>query len=162
MFKSEIRDRYRKERQKLSKTQVDLASLEVSEKCIAFLKDRKSITCVAGYQSFDQEIDLSVCWAWCKTAGIPVFLIPKTTIGLSKSQVDAIDIWFVPGIVFSKTYHRLGFGKGVYDRLLSKSAGYKIGIGYQFKGVPEWPKDPWDIPMDHLILGGIPFFDLKS
>ena len=159
MSKSEIRDRYRKERQKLSKTQVDLASVEVSKRCIAFLKNRKNIKAVAGYQAFDQEIDLSFCFEWCKTEGISVFLIPKTIDPLSEKVQNNIDIWFVPGVVFSKTHHRLGFGKGIYDQLLSKTTGYKIGIGYQFKGVPEWQSDPWDIPMDHLILGEVPFFD---
>ena len=63
-----------------------------------------------------------------------------------------IDFVAVPGLAFDKNGHRLGRGKGYYDRLLSQlTNAYKAGICYPFQVVDEVPVEPTDITMDGII-----------
>ena len=73
---------------------------------------------------------------------------PKETISV---PIDAIDVALIPGIAFSKTGDRLGFGKGYYDRFLEKFKGVKIGIGYDFQICDTIPVSEHDIKMDMII-----------
>jgi 5-formyltetrahydrofolate cyclo-ligase len=75
-----------------------------------------------------------------------------------------IDCILVPGLGFDQIRHRIGYGKGHYDRLLSRGPKSKflaecginaktIGIGFKeqlFDGV--FPSDPHDIPLDRIAL----------
>jgi len=46
---------------------------------------------------------------------------------------------------------RLGYGKGVYDRLLSKSNALKIGLSYDFQVLEKLPKEKHDLEIDILV-----------
>lgn len=62
---------------------------------------------------------------------------------------DAIDVAIVPGMAFDRVGHRLGRGKGYYDRFLSMHPQtYKIGICYPFQLLDNVPADAHDIVMD--------------
>lgn len=61
------------------------------------------------------------------------------------------DLIVVPGLAFSRDGHRLGFGKGYYDRFLEKSNGYKIGLCYSFQLFDEIPFDSFDVSMDAIV-----------
>ena len=63
-----------------------------------------------------------------------------------------IDFVAVPGMAFDKNGHRLGRGKGYYDRLLPKlTNAYKAGICFPYQVVDEVPVEPTDITMDGII-----------
>lgn len=53
-------------------------------------------------------------------------------------ESGAIDMVLVPGIVFDRTGHRVGYGKGFYDRFLKRCRPdcMKIGLGF-FEPVDE-------------------------
>jgi len=57
----------------------------------------------------------------------------------------------VPGVLFDKVGYRIGYGKGYYDRLLTKLGGIKVGVCYQFQVVEELPRDSWDKPVDLVV-----------
>ncbi|MFC1616648.1 5-formyltetrahydrofolate cyclo-ligase [Candidatus Margulisiibacteriota bacterium] len=77
----------------------------------------------------------------------------KTNPGINLDTAkEIIDIWLVPGIVFDKRNHRIGFGKGYFDRFLNQAKGYKIGIGYSWQCIAKMPADKKDVQMDELIL----------
>lgn len=62
----------------------------------------------------------------------------------------------VPGMAFDTVGHRLGRGKGYYDRLfasLPSANVYKIGICYDFQLLEEVPAETHDIVMDEVISG---------
>lgn len=58
----------------------------------------------------------------------------------------------VPGVAFDTAGHRLGRGRGYYDRFLASHPElYKIGVCFDFQKVPEVPSDEYDIPVDEVI-----------
>lgn len=68
----------------------------------------------------------------------------------------SIDLMILPGVAFDYAGHRMGRGKGYYDRFLSLSAirpVYKIGVCFDFQLLPQIPVDAWDVPMDEVIAG---------
>lgn len=70
---------------------------------------------------------------------------------LEKIPPQAIDLILVPGVVFGKDGHRIGYGKGFYDRLLKKTRGLKIGIAYHFQIVKNISGELHDVPMDIIV-----------
>ena len=61
-------------------------------------------------------------------------------------------IILVPGLAFDGMGHRLGRGKGYYDRFLAAHPYiYKFGVCFDFQKVPEVPIDEYDIPVDEVI-----------
>ena len=68
------------------------------------------------------------------------------------TDYDQIDFVAVPGMAFDKNGHRLGRGKGFYDRLLPQlTNAYKAGICFPHQIVDEVPVEPTDITMDGII-----------
>ena len=66
----------------------------------------------------------------------------------SRKQMIAL----VPGVAFDAAGHRLGRGKGYYDRFLAAHPYiYKIGVCFDFQKVPEVPADEHDVPVDEVI-----------
>ncbi|HLG25281.1 MAG TPA: 5-formyltetrahydrofolate cyclo-ligase [Candidatus Gracilibacteria bacterium] len=70
---------------------------------------------------------------------------------LQKVKPEEIDLAFIPGIAFSKDGHRVGYGKGFYDRLMKKLTCPKIGIAYEFQIVNNIPGEKHDVPVDMII-----------
>jgi 5-formyltetrahydrofolate cyclo-ligase len=64
---------------------------------------------------------------------------------------EDVDVAIVPGVAFDKKGHRLGRGKGFYDRFLSGTNAYKIGIAFRCQLVNDMPVDAWDIIMDEVL-----------
>lgn len=72
----------------------------------------------------------------------------------SATQQEAflIDVAVVPGMAFDAQGHRLGRGKGYYDRFLRRHPHiYKIGVGLGFQMVDAVPHDAFDVGMDEVI-----------
>ena len=62
------------------------------------------------------------------------------------------DLIVVPGMAFDPDGHRLGRGKGYYDRFLAQHPNvYTIGICFNFQLLPEVPSEPHDRIMDEVI-----------
>ena len=63
-----------------------------------------------------------------------------------------LSIVVVPGMAFDKQGHRLGRGKGYYDRFLSRVPNiYKLGVCFPFQMVESVPSEETDILMDEII-----------
>ncbi len=75
---------------------------------------------------------------------------PTGPIFASESYGD-IQLAIIPGMAFDKAGHRLGRGKGYYDRLLPKLTKTKfVGISFSFQLLDEVPTDAHDIPVDEV------------
>ena len=69
-----------------------------------------------------------------------------------KPYDGALDLIVVPGMAFDPNGHRLGRGKGYYDRFLTKYPDVKtIGICFDFQFLPEIPTEPHDKIIDEVI-----------
>jgi len=68
------------------------------------------------------------------------------------TDYEAIDVAIVPGMAFDAEGHRLGRGKGYYDRFLSRVPYlYKIGLCFSWQTVDRVPCDEHDMVMDEVI-----------
>ena len=72
---------------------------------------------------------------------------------ISPVDPEEIDLVIVPGVVFDKSFNRIGFGKGYYDRILSKlkPSAKKVAIAHDFQVLQSIPTEDHDIKMDMII-----------
>lgn len=68
------------------------------------------------------------------------------------TDYEAIDVAIVPGMAFDAEGHRLGRGKGYYDRFFARVPYiYKIGLCFSWQIVDHVPYGEHDILMDKVI-----------
>lgn len=74
---------------------------------------------------------------------------PRTS---KKIEINEFNGVLVPGLAFDRQGHRLGYGKGFYDKSLSAFKGLKVGIGFSVQIVAETlPSDTNDVLMDLCV-----------
>jgi 5-formyltetrahydrofolate cyclo-ligase len=61
------------------------------------------------------------------------------------------DLVIVPLLAFDRRGHRLGYGKGYYDRLLAASPVTTIGVGFAAQEIDALPAKAHDIALDWVI-----------
>ena len=71
--------------------------------------------------------------------------------GAEELSISSIDLMFVPLSAFDEDHNRTGYGRGDYDSVLLPSMR-KIGIAYPEQKVDHIDADPWDIPLDRILL----------
>lgn len=70
------------------------------------------------------------------------------------SGIPSIDVALIPGVAFDAEGHRLGRGRGYYDRFLRTMGTVpfvRIGLCFDFQKVESVPSDTHDIPVDLVI-----------
>ena len=67
------------------------------------------------------------------------------------TNLDSIHLAIIPGIAFDRDGHRLGRGRGYYDRLLPHLSAWKVGICYPFQLIDLVPSESHDVVMDEVI-----------
>jgi 5-formyltetrahydrofolate cyclo-ligase len=174
--KSEIREEITEKRLLLSNFDIIHKSDRVSENAIhlAFLRRAKI---VAAYLPIKNEVQtrkiIGWLWRFGKKVCVPVIKksgmkfaelaigskLVKNKFGIlepvKKKFVDhkKIDAFLVPGVAFSLDGHRIGSGKGFYDRFFAtpKLKGKKIGLAFNFQIVDDIETEPHDIKMDFIV-----------
>ena len=82
---------------------------------------------------------------------------PSSFLFPPSSKTSSIDVALIPGIAFDALGHRLGRGRGYYDRFLRTMGTVPsvrprlLGLCFDFQKVPSVPVDPTDIPVDQVI-----------
>lgn len=68
-------------------------------------------------------------------------------------DLDAVDLIFVPGIVWDRDGYRLGWGRGYFDRVLTKLPPHvrSAGLAFNMQLVSRVPRDQFDVPVDMVI-----------
>ncbi len=74
----------------------------------------------------------------------------KEPIGEAFNKYEKIDLSIIPGVSFDNKGHRLGRGKGYYDKLLPLINSKKIGICFEFQVSTNIPVDDFDFKMDEV------------
>jgi 5-formyltetrahydrofolate cyclo-ligase len=80
------------------------------------------------------------------TWGIPC---PRQIVAI---EAGLWDLTIVPLLAFDRSGHRLGYGKGFYDRLLVACSSLpSIGFAFAIQEADALPHDSHDIPLDWII-----------
>ncbi len=128
------------------------------------------------YNALPDEVDLPVllraAWQEGKRVLLPVVkgddivvrLVDEATpyqcgaygiqepLGDDFTDYGRIDLIVVPGVAFDAEKHRLGRGKGYYDRFLPLVPdAYKLGVCFPFQFVDAVPVGQYDQRMDDVI-----------
>lgn len=64
---------------------------------------------------------------------------------------DLVSLYLLPGVAFDRNGRRLGYGKGYYDKLLSRSPAPKFGVSFDEQIVSSVPITETDILVDGII-----------
>ncbi|GMV91572.1 MAG: 5-formyltetrahydrofolate cyclo-ligase [Candidatus Hydrogenedentota bacterium] len=94
---------------------------------------------------------------WRRISGIDQFSgsrfgIPeprKECPEIKRIPTDAVIL--VPGILYSPTGYRIGYGGGYFDRFLRDFVGTSIGVAFHMQVKNNLPVAPHDVPVDRLI-----------
>ncbi len=80
-------------------------------------------------------------------------LEPDPSVSVQIEAPDA-DLILLPGVAFDLQGRRLGYGKGCYDRFLTRTDGLRpvtAALAWSFQIVGRIPAEKHDIPCDYLI-----------
>lgn len=64
---------------------------------------------------------------------------------------ENFEIIFVPGVAFDLEKGRIGYGGGFYDKILSKTKAFKIGVAFSFQIFERLPLEKYDQRVDIII-----------
>lgn len=67
------------------------------------------------------------------------------------ADLKRLDLILVPGVAFDWQGHRLGRGKGFYDRLLAEVSGKTCGVGFDQQVVATLPVEPHDVRLNCIL-----------
>lgn len=79
------------------------------------------------------------------------FGIREPAEGSVKILLNRLDLILVPGIAFDLNGHRLGRGKGHYDRLLAVAHGLTCGVAFDQQMVSRIPVEPHDVRLSCIL-----------
>lgn len=170
MTKTELRHFYKKKREAVS-SELPRISAEISTHLHAYIRETQP-QCIAGYLAAQTEPSLDVFLEQCLAEGIRI-VVPLATAegycladwqpghesvgpyGIREPQGHLVsvasDLWLVPGLAFDRSGARLGYGKGIYDRLLVDSSGTRMGVCPSCCVAEGLVADVWDVPMHGVV-----------
>ena len=178
MDKKSLRKKYKEERKKLTMEEIDDLSLKIANLSLqlpiwdktyfhVFLpiqdqkevntefllhilqgKDKSIVISKANFETFELKHYLLQENTALK---LSKYGIPEPTSGI-ELEPSILDIIFVPLLAFDKLGHRIGYGKGFYDRFLAKCRPEAIKIGLSFfEAEDEITHESMDFPLDYCI-----------
>lgn len=174
MRKSELRQLVRQRKRQFSQQQLAELSLPV----LARLRPLLSVaSTVLLYYSLPDEVDTHAFLDELRSAG-KIVLLPRVVdegtmvlhrytsradlsegafgimepVGEPFTDYAAIDVAVIPGMAFDADGHRMGRGRGYYDRFLSSvPCIYKIGVCFDFQKVEAVPVEATDVSVDVVV-----------
>lgn len=177
MRKSELRQLIRERKRPFTRQQLEEWSLAIQERLMHHPRIVNAQTILLYHALPDEVSTLSLLNTWQnKTLLLPRVIdneqmevrrytrpedLQQGAFGIMEpcgelfTDYAAIDVAIIPGMAFDAKGHRLGRGKGYYDRFLSLApAIYKIGICFPFQLVDNVPVNENDVWMDEVIGEG--------
>lgn len=76
---------------------------------------------------------------------------PKQHCEIIKAENAQNSVLIVPALCFNPDGYRLGYGKGYYDRFISRYKGYTVGVCYSEFMTDDIPVDEYDRCVDIVI-----------
>lgn len=176
--KSTLRIKYKKQREKLSESEVEEMSLQIANQALKLpiwdktnyhiflsITSKKEVNTeyiLHILQGKDKSIVVSK--ADFSTGEMKHFLLQENTVlkntiygipepvsGIEISP-EIIEVVFVPLLAYGQNGHRIGYGKGFYDRFLEKCKSNTIFVGLSFyQPESEISFEENDVPLDFCI-----------
>ena len=158
MTKSELRKTYKTLREALTEVQIDEYSLaianrllqidiwnhsfyhlfltieehhEINTEFVLNILSGKDKNCVVSKSDFDSGLMTHYLLTDSTALKKNKYNIPEPIDGIAIDS-NTIDVVFVPLLAFDKKGHRVGYGKGFYDRFLASCKPKTIKIGLSF------------------------------
>jgi 5-formyltetrahydrofolate cyclo-ligase len=177
MPKRALRTQMLARRRSLSAADRDVASSVIQERLLTRPEFSRARV-VALYAPLHNEVATDGLFRAARLAGTTVLYPAVVGDGLEFRQVDeaeqlrpgaygipepgpdcpawdpgGAELVVVPGIAFDLAGHRVGYGKGYYDKALHRleGQGRLVGLCYDFQLVAELPGEPHDVQMDLVI-----------
>ncbi len=178
MNKTEIRKKYKKLRQNLNEEDIEALSLEIANRSLELSiweanyyhlylpisgkkevnteyllhilqgKDKSVVISRSNFQTLEMEHFLLQENTKIK---VSEFGIPQPENGV---QIDPemLDVIFVPLLAFNLLGHRVGYGKGFYDRFLYRCRPESVKVGLSlFEAEENFIHENMDFPLDYCI-----------
>jgi len=74
------------------------------------------------------------------------------TPGKSKPCYGPFDIAITPGLGFTLSGHRMGFGRGYYDKWFAQNkVSHKIALAFEAQLIENIPVEETDVPMEKIV-----------
>ena len=151
MRKDELRLYILQQKRQFSPAQLEELSLPVLERLRPLLREAKVIL---AYYALPDEVDtrrlLDELVAEGKTVLLPKVL-DDTSMELRRYTGPQDLSEGAYQIAFDAQGHRLGRGKGYYDRFLTAFTGRTIGVCFDFQKVAEVPVDAHDVAVNRVV-----------
>ena len=77
--------------------------------------------------------------------------IDEPSLNAAPAAIEDIALVLVPGLAFDAVGNRLGYGRGYYDKLLSKTVATRVAMAFSCQIVKRVPTDAHDVVMHTLI-----------
>ena len=75
------------------------------------------------------------------------FGIPEPSENTEMIEPEETELAVVPALVFDREGYRLGHGGGYYDRFLSRTGAFTVGLERELLLLDRVPRDSWDLPV---------------
>ena len=180
MKKETARKIYQKKRQDLSSLQFEEASSQIIRNLIELISKFKP-SCIHCFLTINQKSEINTkliieyCWKNHIDVVVPVTdftnsilknakFEPSTKTALTKNNIPEpinpvwandsdIDLVITPLLAFDAMGHRVGFGRGFYDRLFSSLNNEVKKVGVSFFEPCETLEDidNYDVPLTHCV-----------
>lgn len=175
MDKKRLRQKIRRMKQEMTEEQIILSGQRLAEKFFATDQYRQART-VYGYLPYNQEVRtvpmLQQALADGKKVAVPkvygdemkfiymtdLTLVEKSDMGIPEPIADGPEgddptaLVLMPGVAFTETGDRMGYGGGYYDKFLAAEPNHPtVALCYDFQILESLPTQDHDIPVD-LVL----------
>ena len=137
--KKTLRLKYKKLREELSEESVETMSLQIANRALKLPIWDKTY----------YHIFLPIL---AKKEVTSEYGIPEPVSGIEISP-EMIEVVFVPLLVYDKRGHRIGYGKGFYDRFLKRCNSEAVFVGLSFfDPEPEIFFEDLDVPLNFCVV----------
>ena len=184
IHKQQLRQKALAARQGMKRSEKQMLDFKIADRVLGLWKFRES-PCLLFYCSTALEVDtrrlIERAWALGKTVALPrcrpepvgrVFFvihawddvepgmldIPEPKAHCRPLPEDMTTLCIVPGLMFDRAGHRIGYGKGYYDRFLSVYRGAAVGLVYERCMEEELPYERHDRTVDIIVTENDTYF----
>lgn len=138
--------------------------------------DWEGVKTVASYSAVRKEMDTRALEDWLRERGVRIAYpcidltthelvlrvaereeLEEATFGLLEppatcAVAEHVDRVLVPALAIDPRGHRIGYGRGYYDRLLTSIPNaQRIGFVYDFQLIAEAPNQANDVPLHRIV-----------